>query len=371
MSRSAPLAVTALLAPPVVLALVATQVQAETTAWPLAQLVILALFVLGSLAPRFPRACVALAAGLSVVPTAELVLRLVGVGDAGGTRVHFGWPRPAQLHELAPDPQIFWTLAPNKDGVNPKGYAGPEVERPKPAGRLRVVLSGDSVTQYGLGTALCDVLRDDGVDADCVNLGVVGHTAWQGQRRLERRLVGLQPDIVVIGFGWNDHWRTWSAPDPELATHATRPGTWLHTGWSSVRLLQLRTVHPTMGPTRLSESDFDDALMGLLESARSHEARPVLWTLPSSHQTLGVPDYLVSEGLVASADEATASHSRYAERIRVQAQAESVHLADLLAEPLSPAEATARFEADGIHLTDAGRTWAAEALSEQVRAVRP
>lgn len=325
--------------------------------------------------PR-PRLAASLALGLALLLAPEGLLRLAGFGSAGGVVVHFGWPRPQHLAELAPDPETFWALPAGAEGVNALGLAGPEPELPKPSGRTRVVLAGDSVTQYGLGEALAEALSESTArtgsarDWDAANLGVVGYTAVQGQRRLARWLPDLDADVVLVGFGWNDHWRAMGAPDLALLDDPLRPGTLAHALLSSVRLLQLgrgptATLDHDAGP-RVPPEDFEAALLAMASLAREAGAEPVFWTLPSSHPHLGVPEYLVAEGFAASSEAALADHATWAAHVEAAGARGGVPVVSLAGTVADAEQARLHFTEDGIHLSDAGRAWVAGRLAEGV-----
>jgi lysophospholipase L1-like esterase len=119
------------------------------------------------------------------------------------------------------DPEIGYVLAPSQQGwsndgfmtVNSLGFRGPEVALPKPPGRFRVVLLGDSVT-VGLGVADQETFaaqlapelkrRLAGRDVDVVNLAVSGYNTAQEVALLKRNLERLEPDLVLVGFYVND-----------------------------------------------------------------------------------------------------------------------------------------------------------------------
>ena len=48
-----------------------------------------------------------------------------------------------------------------------------------------------------------------------INLGVPGYSSFQGRRLFEKTGCGLDPDLVTVLFGWNDHWLMKSVPDRE------------------------------------------------------------------------------------------------------------------------------------------------------------
>lgn len=119
------------------------------------------------------------------------------------------------------DPQVRYVLSPNQQGwiddgfvtTNSRGFRGREVDMPKPAGRIRIVALGDSVT-FGWGVndadTFCSQLERDlraqhpGVDLEVVNLGVPGYATRQEVALLKRNLAELQPDVVLVGFYTND-----------------------------------------------------------------------------------------------------------------------------------------------------------------------
>lgn len=41
---------------------------------------------------------------------------------------------------------------------------------------------------------------------EVINAGVPGYTSFQGKKYLFDELMELEPDAVIITFGWNDHW---------------------------------------------------------------------------------------------------------------------------------------------------------------------
>lgn len=96
--------------------------------------------------------------------------------------------------------------------VNSLGLRGPEPELPKPAGRLRVFVVGDS-TWFGHGVAddstfaarLEALLRADGLDVDVLNGGVPGYSTEQSRLLLEELGWSLSPDLLVVGSLWSDN----------------------------------------------------------------------------------------------------------------------------------------------------------------------
>jgi lysophospholipase L1-like esterase len=98
--------------------------------------------------------------------------------------------------------------------INSLGFRGPELDMPKPPGRVRIAFLGSSTT-------FCAEVSDNfhtwphlvteairraypWADVDYVNAGVPGYTVLATQRNLDLRVKPLQPDIIVIYEGHND-----------------------------------------------------------------------------------------------------------------------------------------------------------------------
>lgn len=98
--------------------------------------------------------------------------------------------------------------------VNSLGFRGPEIERPKPAGRLRVAFLGGSTTFCAEASSEAATwpelvvagLRADAPDVefDCVNGGGAGWSTSESLLNLEHRVKPLEPDVIVVYHGTND-----------------------------------------------------------------------------------------------------------------------------------------------------------------------
>ena len=156
---------------------------------------------------------------------AALALAL-GLAEVGA-RV-WSWARPVTslrgLHVYRPDRPWLYGLRPGTVGrlpvsgttlyeINADGFRGPVQVRPKPPGRFRVVILGDSIA-FGYGVeeaaAFPRVLESElarrapGSNVDVVNLGVGGYNAWNEARVLEDVGVSYDPDLVLVQFCIND-----------------------------------------------------------------------------------------------------------------------------------------------------------------------
>lgn len=97
--------------------------------------------------------------------------------------------------------------------TNALGFRGPEISRDKPAGTIRMVVLGDSVT-LGWGVndeyTFCRVVearlnaRGDGRKYEVVNTGHNSYDTTQEAALFEREALALAPDIVLLAFVTND-----------------------------------------------------------------------------------------------------------------------------------------------------------------------
>jgi lysophospholipase L1-like esterase len=119
------------------------------------------------------------------------------------------------------DAEIRYVHVPSQRGwidngfvtINSLGFRGSEVVLPKPSGRFRVAVVGDSIAVgWGVGddetfsVQLERLLRAKRPtqDVDVVDLGVSGYDTRQEVTLLKRNVARLQPDLVLVAFCSND-----------------------------------------------------------------------------------------------------------------------------------------------------------------------
>lgn len=142
----------------------------------------------------------------------ELVLRLFYA-------VPPTWIEPQTRH--LPSPLVGWVLRPGTDSftidapvhVNALGLRDEEISLAKPREARRVLCLGDSFT-FALGVRLEDLyvkqlerrLAEEGGagDIQVINAGVAGYNTRQELITYLTLGVALEPDLVVLGFYWND-----------------------------------------------------------------------------------------------------------------------------------------------------------------------
>ncbi len=156
----------------------------------------------------------------------EVVIRILDLAPAGPSSP--GLARLERFHDLfyELDETLIFRMPPNLQSdfsefldnvsgpvsTNGFGYRGPIWQVEKPADTLRIVCLGDSIT-FGYGAAddetyparLRDHLRSK-IEApiEVLNLGVPGYSSYQGIRMMEHEVAALNPDILIVGFGFND-----------------------------------------------------------------------------------------------------------------------------------------------------------------------
>lgn len=122
---------------------------------------------------------------------------------------------------LRRDSLLGLALAPNCTGnlsgtpmrTNSLAMRGPE---PGAAGARRILALGDSSTMgwrveedesYPAVLQSLLAARADGPPVAVLNAGLAGYTSHQGLEYLRERGLALDPDVVLIAFGWNDQAR--------------------------------------------------------------------------------------------------------------------------------------------------------------------
>ncbi len=155
-------------------------------------------------------AALALCSVLFALVLAEGIVRAAGLGRTFLTR--------GPLHEY--DPRAGWRCKSQLDAnyvlpgsfdvrirCNADGLRGDGIEQPKPVGRTRVAVLGDSF-MWGYGVendqVFAQALARELPDGDSVNLAANGYSTVQELIRLEDDGLRFTPDVVVVGFFWND-----------------------------------------------------------------------------------------------------------------------------------------------------------------------
>ncbi len=163
-----------------------------------------------------------LASLLILFLAAELVTRLIdpsipfqGEDDAVWS-IHRRSPKPVLVYEPRPGarssrPRVWDSRQSVTYSINAMGLRDrDDVTAEKAPGSRRVVFLGDSVT-FGLEVDLEETLVKQVEEltqgphpVECLNLGVSGYSPLQEVALLEKKGLGLDPDLVVVCYNLND-----------------------------------------------------------------------------------------------------------------------------------------------------------------------
>lgn len=232
----------------------------------------------------------------------ELGLRIVGVRTPPRPRLILrAIDEDIDFPFMRPDPDLFWSPRPGWRGdflgravaINTLGLRGPEVARPKPAGRRRVVCFGDSIT-FGYGVSDGETYparlqaRLQGRGVEVVNAGTTGYTSHQVVGLLERTLPQVEPDVVTVCIGWNDGtMRPLADRDyagrvrAAMAVEGVLDHLYL---FRAARNLYARTALPSDAPRalvpRVDPASYVRNLEAVVARCRSRGVQPVFLALP-------------------------------------------------------------------------------------------
>ena len=324
---------------------------------------------------RWLRLFLVLAAVNIVVTPAEVFLRLRGFTYEPFLR--FGYPRPHQISEAERDEKLFWTLPKSRPGINSYGFEGIEPARPKPAGTYRIVFLGNTCTYAGVPAVTELMLHGTHPEVECLNFALPGYSSHQGKVIARSFLGELEPDLLVVSYGWNDRWLAFGEIDEEKGPRPLRGPVRLFADgiYSRCRFLQLarKSLAPALGESkpldvpRVPADLFARNLEEIADAAEALGAPVIFATEPSSHPTLGVPDDAVSSTYARSKEEALALFREYNDIIRrVAGKRSSRHLVDLDALLSSRSDVRQLFNDDGVRYSKAGASVVADHESHYI-----
>ena len=149
----------------------------------------------------------------------ELALRrqVEGSWSAVFGNLAFGgvpYSNPSTDQWVIADPHLGYRLNPDHPDNNSLGLRNPEIGIKKTAGTKRILVLGDSVAAGAdsFVTILRQRLKDR---AQVINGAVPGYTIYQERLYLERDLLRLEPDLVVLQYCANDNHKFLHRLDPE------------------------------------------------------------------------------------------------------------------------------------------------------------
>jgi lysophospholipase L1-like esterase len=296
------------------------------------------------------------------VTAGELILRAIGFGQLT-PRMSFG-VRAKQALEggyLTPDPTLFWKA---RRDVRRRSQRAAHVVHPDigiaPRGmRKRLVVLGDSCSRLvSSGLPYPAFLQAElGKDGwEILNASVAGYSSYQGLLWLRLQLLDADPDVVVVYFGWNDHWRTPGRTDRQYE-RSIQP--------SRLRLLGLLSRRPDPPPFRVPLEEYRENLQSIIDEVSRTGGRVVLVAAPYRFSEKNEQRYVANAYLLPD-DEAVSLHRSYLDVVREFIGREGVTVlgADAVFSALS--DTPSLFRDDGIHFTNEGHRVMAALLAEQI-----
>jgi len=292
----------------------------------------------------------------------EIALRITGFGSIT-PQMNFGMHAKIALEQgyFLPDAKLFWKVRPD---LNPEFEHDAKIQNPDrpvpPHGdKKRVLILGDSCSRIaGNGMPYSAILEQDlGPDTwEVLNASVPGYTSYQGLEWLKSQLLAAHPDVVVVYFGWNEHWRTTGETDLEYARSRTV---------AYPRILTLMKGKHRTPPFRVSIPEYRDNLQGIVRLVRENGGTVILIAGPY-HFIPGVEAQYVKDKYLVPGDDVSSIHRAYLDVVRGFAGQDGVTVvaADNVFEELGDYPLLMR--QDGIHFTDVGHRVMAAILAEAI-----
>jgi lysophospholipase L1-like esterase len=291
---------------------------------------------------------------------AEAVLRVSGIGMVR-PELDFGVnARPAfERGQFVVDRQLFWKYSGARTPLDEAlGAVHPDRAIAPPTGRPRLLFLGDSCTRLGLdGLAYPGLLKSQfGDDAEVLTAAVPGYSSHQGLVWLRRQLLAAHPDVLVVYFGWNDHWRTLGRTDRQYAASLSiwRP-----------RLANLWRRRAASPPVRVPPPDYRENLTAIATEAANAGIRVLFIRAPAS---IGEParQQLAQAGYLLPGDDPNALHETHLRVLDEVASDTNTRVLDAAAIFARLGSARPLMGADGIHLTGIGHRVMAAIVAQTI-----
>ncbi len=316
---------------------------------------------------------------LIVVP--ELSLRVTNFRYESG--IQFGYPRAGDFVTFEQDVDLFWKLNTHLPKVNSRGFLGKEFVIPKPSHVFRILFLGDSTAYQGYPLFVERLLNSqrssESPEFERVSLAVPGYSSFQG--KILAKMYGdlLQPNMVIVLYGWNDHWLAYGAKDSEkivnestltkfmVTLHRSKLVQWIF--WLCDRIKGTHQI--PLDEVRVPLNEYKNNLTEIREIFSKNNVPIIFMTTPTSHYRLGVPDYIVDMKFVQKSEDALHYHKQYNEVVREIARTGNQYLLDLEAEfsLLSEEKLKQIFQKDGIHFREEGLADVAKRMASFIEKV--
>jgi len=293
---------------------------------------------------------------------AEVVLRLVGYGMVR-PELRFDTVTRSGLESgrLVSDNDLFW-----RDPGGPPSATEQTMRLirvgdavPPRNGKFRIIVLGDSCSRLSVRGWPYSVLLEQALDprrVEVFNASVPGYTTQQGLTWLREQLLDWQPDLVVVYFGWNDHWRSTGLTDRQYATVLSP---------AHLRLATLLSRRREPPPLRVPLADFRDNLRAMAETLARRGARALFLTAPA-HLVPENVGRLRQDGYLLPGDDAGVLHREYAQAVRELEGVSGARVYDAAELFSAVNDPQILLHRDGIHPTDVGHTVLAAVLGDAI-----
>lgn len=287
----------------------------------------------------------------------EIILRATNYGVIT-PELNFGVNTKMALDQgrFLSDGDLFWKMPPHPMDKEIRAIQ-PDVAVPAKGSARRILVIGDSCSKLSQQVLPYSALLEDTLTATGVevwNASVPGYTSWQGRAWLKKQLLATEPDVAVIYFGWNDHWRSTGTTDAQYAVGQKA---------SSLRLLSLFNKPASEKPLRVSRAQYKENLAAMVADLQAQGVVVFLIAAPSN-LTNEARQRVVQTGYLTPADNAVDLHRQYLlglKEVADSTDAVMLNISGIFAGLKAPRELIMR---DGIHLTDRGHQVLASVLAE-------
>lgn len=309
------------------------------------------------------------------------------------TAVDFKFEMPAIIFEgkkefggitvshTVPDTELLYRFKPGDyfsgRKINSMGFLEREVDPIKKENSIRVICMGDSVSAQGLpgySGYLNDLLAASPPTAqpwEAFNMAVHGYSIQQGLILFRRQVRELQPDVVTVYFGWNDHWLEAQSDEMMMAVRLTPVVGKIFDRLREKRIFMALHRLINSGSRQVRDENnrvfrvppqrYEKLLQQLVAEIRSSGAIPVLITAACRPMT----DATVGQARIRSKEQGDSVHQQYVGITRKVAEATGVPLLDLEKKFNGP-ECDHFFAGDGIHFDQYARQYASEGIISEM-----